>query len=312
MRLPATGASLYVANRNPETGFEGAVAACPAKLNLFLEVGSRRLDGYHELETVIAPLRLSDRLWFRRRDDNELQLVTRAQAGLALAGLPPERDNLVWRILDGFRQAAGIVAGANLLLEKSVPLQAGLGGASSDAAAALRLANQEWRVGWSVAELQAFAGRFGSDIPFFLAGGWAVCRGRGEIVTRLPRGIRCPVVLVQPPVGFSTAEIYRRHRPAAEARSADAILDAITQGKTREIGRELFNRLETAASGMGPWLERLAGAVRVLPVIGQQLTGSGSCYFGMFPNTPVARRSAQRLQAVLPECRVILSELLPA
>lgn len=289
----------------------GASGSCPGKLNLFLEVGARRSDGYHELETVMALVSLADRLWFRRRDDDRLQLVMRSRPEFALSGFPAERDNLVWRILDGFRQAAGVHCGADLLLEKCVPMQAGLGGASSDAATALSLANREWEVGWSEAELSSFAAGYGSDIPFFLAGGWAVCRGRGEIVTRLSGGIHCPVVLVQPPVGFSTAEIYQRHQPPENLRTAESMVLAIQAGRTREVGRELFNRLEAAASGMGPWLPKLREAVRPLPVIGQQMTGSGSCYFGMFPNKQVARGAARRLQAALPECRVILSELLP-
>lgn len=289
---------------------EGRIA-CPAKLNLFLEVGARRPDGYHQLETVMAPLRLADRLRIRRRDDLLLRLETNYREGMSASGMPAPADNLILRILEGFRQAAGISLGADLFLEKSIPLQAGLGGASSDAASALRLANQLWQVHWSLDELSSFAAGFGSDIPYFLAGGWAVCRGRGEIVAKLPRGVRCPVVLVQPPVGFSTAEIYRRHRPPAEARSSAGLISALERGRIRLIGTELFNRLEEAAGGMGPWLERLVRAVRVLPVVGQQMTGSGSCYFGMFPNAQVARRSAQRLKAQLPACRVILSELMP-
>ena len=293
------------------TGDRWAVTDCPAKLNLFLEVGGRRPDGYHELETVMAPLRLADRLWFRRCADGGLSLETRAGPGLDFPDLPAERDNLVWRVLDGFRQAAAVSFGGEVLLEKAIPMQAGLGGASSDAAAALQLANREWKVGWGVAELAAFAARFGSDIPYFLYAGWAVCRGRGEVVTRLPSGIRCPVVLIQPPVGFSTAEIYRRHRVVGELRRAEDVVRAIGRGLPRELGRNLFNRLEAAAGGMGPWLERLTKAVQALPVIGQQMTGSGSCYFGMFPNAPVARRGARQLKALLPDCRVILSELLP-
>lgn len=291
-------------------GTDLGVIRCPAKLNLFLEVGGKREDGYHELETIMAPIRLADQLTFRARADGELLLRVDYVEGMTGAGMPVATENLVYRVIDGFRTAAGVEAGAELILEKRVPLQAGLGGASSNAANALRLANRVWRVGWSTPQLSEFAAGYGSDLPFFLAGGWAICRGRGEQVAPLNRGISCPLVLVQPPVGFSTAEIYRRHLPPQRMSSASPMLEAIAGGRVTEVARSLFNRLELAATGTGPWVERLQGLFRMLPVLGHQLTGSGSCYFGMFPNKLVARRSATILQARLPECRVMVSELL--
>lgn len=283
---------------------------CPAKLNLFLEVGAKREDGYHELETIMAPLSLADTLFFRPRSDGALTLDCVFVEGMTPRGMPPAEENLVYRIVEGFRKAAAVKAGAELVLEKRVPLQAGLGGASSDAAQALRLANLVWETGWTAAQLSEFAAGYGSDLPYFLGEGWAICRGRGEQVVRLERGLAGSVVLVQPPVGFSTAEIYRRHQPPTERRSAQPMLEAIAAGRTAELARGLFNRLEVAAGEVGPWVARLRGLFRMLPVLGHQLTGSGSCYFGMFPNKLVARRSAAKLQGLLPDCRVMVSELL--
>jgi 4-diphosphocytidyl-2-C-methyl-D-erythritol kinase len=284
---------------------------CPAKLNLFLEVGAKRKDGYHEIETIMAPIGLADKLYFRPRPSGDLTLRVDYFAGMTSSGMPVAEENLVFRVVDGFRKATGCQLGGDLLLEKRIPLQAGLGGASSDAANALRLANRVWEIGWSDQQLSEFAAGYGSDLPFFLADGWAVCRGRGEHVVRLGRGLHCPVVLVQPPVGFSTAEIYRRHRSPQQLRSPSPMLEAISAGRVSQIAECLFNRLELAAVEVGPWVERLQGLFRMLPVLGHQMTGSGSCYFGMFPNRLVARRSAAKLQAALPDCRVMVSELLP-
>ncbi len=286
--------------------------SCPAKLNLFLEVGSRRGDGYHELTTVMAPIRLADRLSLRSRSDGQIHLEVRCGTGMSCAGLPTESENLVYRILEHFRLATGCRAGADVILEKQVPLQAGLGGASSDAAAALKLAKRVWGVECSGEKLSSLAAELGSDIPFFLADGWAVCRGRGELVTKLSRGLAGGVVLVQPPVGFSTAEIYRLHVPSSEICSAAALIGAVEAGNWGQTARLLFNRLESAARRVSPWVERISQEFERSPAVGHQMTGSGSCYFGMFPNVPVARRSARRLKAALPECRVIVSDLLPA
>lgn len=284
---------------------------CPAKLNLFLEVGGKRQDGYHEIETIMAPLRLADTLSLRARADGDLTLRVDYCEGMTCEGMPAPVENLVYRVVDGFRKAAAIDAGGDLVLEKRVPLQAGLGGASSDAANALRLANRVWQVGWNDQQLSEFAAGYGSDLPFFLVDGWAICRGRGERVVRIGCGVSCPVVLVQPPVGFSTAEIYRRHQPPQRLHSPDSMLEAIAAGRVNQVAVNLFNRLELAAAKVGPWVERLQGLFRMLPALGHQMTGSGSCYFGMFPNKLVARRSAAKLQTELPDCRVMISELLP-
>lgn len=289
---------------------EWIAVVCPAKLNLFLEVGAKRSDGYHELETVMAPLTLADRLWFRRRSDSELLLEVVCVGGQSGEGMPPAAENLIYQIVDGLRRATGTDQGIEFRLEKRIPIQAGMGGASSDAAAALRAANLSWGLGWSDARLAEFASRYGSDIPYFLAGGWAVCRGRGERVERLSRGLACPVVIVRPPVGFSTAEIYRRHQAPEQLHSIQPIVSAILSGRTGGVARELFNRLERAACGVSPWVERLQRLFGTLPALGHQMTGSGSCYFGIFPNKLVAHRVGNKLKSVLPDCRVIVSDLL--
>ena len=165
------------------------VVQAPAKLNLFFEVLAKRSDGYHEIETLMCPIDLYDTLHFQEDPSGQLELRCRrvfgagGPSGRGLDEVPEGPDNLVVRAVELVRRRTGVRRGAKLRLVKRIPAAAGLGGGSSDAAAALVAANEGWRLGRSRDELAQWAAELGSDVPFFLAGGPAVCRGRGERVT---------------------------------------------------------------------------------------------------------------------------------
>ncbi|MEX0586210.1 MAG: hypothetical protein WD176_06185, partial [Pirellulales bacterium] len=166
----------------------GVEVQTPAKLNLFLEILAKRRDGYHEIESLLAPFAIYDTLLLTDEPGGEVTADCRwatglgATAGPMLGELPDPRHNLAVRAVELVRLRTGVTRGAKLRLVKRIPAAAGLGGASSDAAAALVAANLAWGLGLSHAELSALAGELGSDIPFFLGRGSAVCRGRGEKV----------------------------------------------------------------------------------------------------------------------------------
>src|SRR6476646_8651998 len=192
----------------------------PAKLNLSLEVFGRRGDGFHELETLMVPVRLFDTLSLAPTDassaayGNAIRLSIHslpAHRGLSPGDIPPADQNLVVRALSLLREQSGCTHGAHVELTKRIPAAAGLGGGSIDAAAALKLANHAWQLGWSRERLAELAAEIGSDVPFFLFGGAAVCRGRGERVARLPAVPPLDFVLVKPPVELSTADVYRTY-----------------------------------------------------------------------------------------------------
>ena len=128
-----------------------------------------------------------------------------------MAPIPTGSDNLVVRALELLRERSGCEFGARVELAKRIPAAAGLGGGSSDAAAALRLANRGWKIHWSNDRLTEVAAEIGSDVPFFLEQGAAICRGRGERVERLPPIAPLHFVMVKPPVGLDTGEVYRTH-----------------------------------------------------------------------------------------------------
>jgi 4-diphosphocytidyl-2-C-methyl-D-erythritol kinase len=154
-------------------------ALAPAKLNLYLDVLGRRADGFHELETLLAPIRLYDRLvWRPHRNDGSTDFAFSCDpaSAAALVDLAPANErNLVWRAVDLLATTAGCAPRGSFVLTKRIPVQAGLGGGSSDAAAALVLANSAWEIDYPLTKLSEIAAQLGSDVPFFLAGQTAVC-----------------------------------------------------------------------------------------------------------------------------------------
>jgi 4-diphosphocytidyl-2-C-methyl-D-erythritol kinase len=279
------------------------VIEAPAKLNLFFEVLARRTDGYHEIETLMCPIDLYDTLRFQDDPGGQVKLTCRPVFGAAgpasrgLHDLPDGSDNLVVRAVELIRRCAGVRRGARLTLVKRIPTAAGLGGGSSDAAAALVAANAVWKLGRSRGELAAWAAELGSDVPFFLADSAAICRGRGERVEPVKGlGALCFVV-VYPPEGLSTAAVYGACRPAAEARPVRPLLDALQQGDWRQAGRQLWNRLQPAAETLSSWVGRLRREFSQLDCLGHGMSGSGTSYFGFYRHARHARRSARRLQA---------------
>jgi 4-diphosphocytidyl-2-C-methyl-D-erythritol kinase len=287
----------------------------PAKLNLFLEVLGKRGDGFHEIETLMTAISIYDTLHFEVTQEDSIRLTCKWASGMeayrALHGtdvvspwgdLPSVQGNIVWKAVECFRRAAGIAAGAHIRLTKRIPSAAGLGGASSDAAAVLLAANQAWKAGWSQVRLGELAAELGSDVPFFLqqaAGGGplTLCRGRGEQLSEVPAAARLHLVVVRPPVGLATADVYGRCRPPARPVGVQPLLEALREGRLPQLGRLLFNRLEAAAAELSPGLALLRRRIEQLDLIGCGMSGSGSSFFGICRHHSQARRVAALLRA---------------
>lgn len=274
----------------------------PAKLNLFLEVLGRRPDGYHEIETLMVPIGVFDTLRFCSRDDDRFVLsaawassnhsATPSVADDSSSGtgdLPLGADNLVIRALARLRERAGVSLGMTVELVKRIPSAAGLGGGSSDAAAALIAANELWGLAWTREQLVDVASEIGSDVPFFLYGRAAFCRGRGEIIQTIRIDGPLHFVVLRPPAGLSTADVYR----ATVVPEAPVGWSA---GRSR-AELPLFNRLQEAAERVGPWLHDVREGFQRLPVAGHQMSGSGSAYFGICLNAKQAQHVAATVRS---------------
>ncbi len=279
-----------------------ATVRAPAKLNLFFEILAKRGDGFHEIETLMVPISLYDNLVVSARADGHIRVDCRWAlpgdgASLALGQLPAEHDNLATKAVHLLRSRAGIDQGLHIELVKRIPAAAGLGGGSSDAAAALLAANAVWNLGWPRERLAALAAELGSDVPFFLAGGPAICRGRGELVAPVPSVGTIDCVVVRPPEGLSTAAVYANSRIARQPRRVEPLVEALVRGDRRQLDHLVHNRLQEAAASLSPWVARLEREFERLDCVAAQLCGSGSAYFGICRHARHARRVARRLQA---------------
>jgi 4-diphosphocytidyl-2-C-methyl-D-erythritol kinase len=251
---------------------------CPAKLNLFLDVLRRRPDGYHDLDTVMQAVDLSDDLEISPRPDSALSLECSDPR------LPCDERNLVLRAALALREQTGVRAGAHFRLTKRIPAEAGLGGGSSDAAGALVGLNAAWGLGLSTEALRQVAAAVGSDVAFFLYGGTARCTGRGEAVEPLPVAAEFHYVVVVPRVSVSTAEAYRRlHFPLTPAgASASMFLHSLLAGDVAGMGESLYNRLEAPAFSIHPVLSDVKAELAATRLFaGVAMTGSGSALFGL-------------------------------
>ncbi len=257
----------------------------PAKVNLTLAVLGERPDGFHEIESLIVPVGLYD----------ELALSESSADGIELScddpGVPASRDNLVWWAARRLMDRAGVRGGARLRLTKRIPIGAGLGGGSSDAAATLAGLNRLWGLGLDRAELAGLASEIGSDVPFFLHGGAAIVRGRGEHVE--PVELHWPgwIVLVVPPFGMETAAVYGRWEPGdPPPRESGEVVAAIQAGE--DLGGLLYNMLERPAFAIEPRLTELCAKLRALGGAHVRMSGSGSTLFALFRDPDQAKSFA--------------------
>jgi len=258
---------------------------CPAKVNLYLKVTGRREDGYHELVTVMQPLSLADIL-----------TVTRKAEGLSLTcdhpHLPSGPENLVWRAARAFAEALGQPVDVHLNLEKRIPLAAGLGGGSSDAAGTLLALNRLYREPLPAATLHRLAAGLGADAPFFLSPAPQIGRGIGTELTP----IRLPpywYVLVNPGFPVSTGEVYRGLELEALARRTPPLPQDFAGRPPRAwVG----NDLETVTLNLFPELNHLLSALADAGAEARGMSGSGPTLFGLFSGAPEALRAARRLR----------------
>jgi 4-diphosphocytidyl-2-C-methyl-D-erythritol kinase len=253
----------------------------PAKINWTLEIVHIRPDGYHELRSVLQTLDLHDTVTLSAADDISLEIS--GDAGM-LADNPPE-SNLAYRAAAALRRRIGYTGGARIELEKRVPVAAGLGGGSSDAAAVLRGLNVLWGAGQSRANLIEIAGEVGSDPPFFIVGGTAIVTGRGDHVDPLRDALAPAVLLATPPQnerGEKTASMFAALSPEHFAEGYVTIgLREIIEAGRMIVDEHLNNTFEHVTAKMQPETELAMNALRSDGYV-PHLAGAGPSFFLLF------------------------------
>ena len=270
-----------------------------AKLNLVLRVVGRRDDGYHLLDTLFHTLDLHDDVTVARGPAGVRVSVTADDDSLSV---PADERNLVVRGLRAFVDEVGCGTwhdgGFDVHLHKRIPNGAGLGGGSSDAAAALRLANRLHRSPLDDAALARLAVRLGADVPFFLSGGSQWGRGIGDRLSPATGIAPQSFVLIVPPYGCATAEVYKIHAERWQDGAPAGSVPPITVPENRDaaMGIGYCNELEEAAERLRPELGRLRRAVVALGFDRVHMSGSGSTLFVALPDDAAAQACREALE----------------
>ena len=269
-----------------------------AKINLSLRVGPRRLDGFHELRTVYQTLALHDVLQIARRRGTFALTCSSPDVPTDSSNLVFKAAQAVWRSL----ARRGDPMDVSISLRKRIPMQAGLGGGSSDAAAALVALNRVWSAKLQAEDLIELAAALGSDVPFFLLGGTALGLGRGEVVQPLPDAPPHPIVLVRPDAGVSTAEAYGW----LDADPGGAAIAAASSAVPWPGA--IVNDLEPPVVRRRPAIGEARQALIAAGALAAGMTGSGSAVFGIFETRERARAAQGHLAR--PGWAVILTRTL--
>jgi 4-diphosphocytidyl-2-C-methyl-D-erythritol kinase len=263
-----------------------------AKINLTLDVLDKRTDGYHDLSTIMQVVDLSDILCLTMIPEDTVRIVC-SRPELSTA------DNLAARAAQAVRQRCSIHQGVLIELEKRIPVAAGLGGGSSNAATVLVALQQWWHLDLSPAELLDMAAALGSDVPFFLAGGLALCEGRGELIT--PLAPHWPLVmrwllLLKPSIGVSTAAVFRTLTPTdySDGRFSRSVRLALTAQSPLESAM-FHNSLEHGVLATYPEVAEARQALLNAGASHVHLSGSGPTLFATFAQLDHAVQVRQHL-----------------
>jgi 4-diphosphocytidyl-2-C-methyl-D-erythritol kinase len=276
-----------------------------AKINLDLRVLGPRPDGFHELRTVFQAIALHDVVECAPRDG---PLAIECET----AGVPLDRTNLVWRAADALWRSLrrpGDAHGVLIRLNKQIPLQAGLGGGSADAAATLIALARLWRVPVRPAQLTDVAAALGADVPFFLSGGTALGLGRGDEVYPLADLPRHWVVLLIPGFGVSTADAYAWYDEERQLSLGAAVREPQhVPGPWPSRAAQMINDLESPIARHHPEIDQMRTALRRAGALAAAMSGSGSAVFGLFQKGRDALGAVSRLSGS--GWRVLLTESL--
>jgi len=282
-----------------------------AKVNLRLAIERKRADGYHDLRTVFHAIDLSDRLTFEQADDKATSLsITGDVPGLEELQAADPAQNLVMKADALIRRAVPNLPGLNLTLYKRIPMGAGLGGGSADAAGLLIGWNKWGNLGWSQDRLAEAAAELGSDVPYFLVGGAALGTGRGERLVPWPSELRASLILFWPGWGVSTRDAFAACRPApAEVLPFEHLHGLLRTGDVEGVGRLLANDFLDSPLRDVELLRSLRLQLMEMTKLPAGLSGSGSTLFLISPTAEGAERAADVIRAAFAEAWVKVAPL---
>lgn len=263
-----------------------------AKINLALDVLRKRADGYHEVKMIMQTVAIYDTLTFTKREDSGIFLKTDKEE------LSSGTDNLIYRAASCLMKEAGITQGVEVVLQKRIPIAAGMAGGSTDAAAALTGLNELFELDYSLEKLQKLGVTLGADIPYCLMGGCALSEGIGEKLTKLPPPPPCVLVVAKPDINVSTKFVYENlHADSLLYHpDVDGMIQAIRTGSIKGIADRLGNVLETVTVREYPVIEDIKNLMKCAGAENALMSGSGPTVFGIFGKEECAGKAAEQIR----------------
>jgi 4-diphosphocytidyl-2-C-methyl-D-erythritol kinase len=261
---------------NKEVEVVKLLVKAPAKINLSLDVLSKRPDGYHEVEMIMTTIDLADRIELSLLQQNQIVIHSHNRF------VPDDQRNLAFQAAHILKERYQVKKGVLISIDKSIPVAAGLAGGSSDAAATLRGLNRLWDLGLSLDELAEIGAEIGSDVSFCVYGGTALAKGRGEIITRLPAPPTCWVILAKPFIGVSTADVYRRlDINRIEHPNTSEMIEGIYNGNYDDVCQHMGNVLESVTLQLHPEVAQIKEQMKRFGADAVLMSGSGPTVFGL-------------------------------
>ncbi len=249
-----------------------------AKVNLSLDVVRRREDNYHDLEMIMQEIDLADKIFIKEIDADEIRVLCNRD------DIPTDETNIVYKISYTIKNRFNIDKGLEIKIDKNIPIAAGLGGGSADAAATIKGLNKLWNLNMSEQDMIDISKPLGADIPFCIIGGTAVARGIGDKLTKISGLKETMILLVNPEIGVSTKFVYQSLNLDVIEKRPDTgkLVDAIQANDLNYIANNMVNVLETVSIKEYPLIDKIKEEMIQYGAIGSLMSGSGSTVFGIF------------------------------
>lgn len=263
-----------------------------AKINIGLDVLGKREDGYHDVRMIMQTIHLYDRVEIKKTRSPHIRVETN------LYYLPVNEDNLVYRAAKLMKEEFKIKEGVRIVLQKFIPVAAGMAGGSSDAAAVLVGMNRIFNLGLKQNKLMELGLKLGADVPFCIMRGTALAEGIGEKLTALPPMPKCPVLIAKPAVSVSTKFVYENLRlhDEIEHPDIDKIVTNIRQKNLRGIAENMGNILETVTIPSYPVIQDIKKLMKENGALNAMMSGSGPTVFGLFHSEKDIRKAYDALK----------------
>lgn len=273
----------------------------PAKINLAIDVLRKRPDGFHDVIMIMQSIALYDTIKLKPVHGGKITVTSNSRC------IPEGSTNIAYKTAEFLRNKYNVKDGAEIYIEKNIPVSAGLAGGSTDAAAVLNLLDKAWSLKLTKTEILEAAKRLGSDVPFCVSGGTALAEGLGEKLTPLKAMPESYILLAKPDIDISTQEVYEGidMEEILERPDIDAMIRAINEGSLHKIGENLSNVLEYVTVKKCPLISDIKAKLMEYGALGSVMSGSGPTVFGLFDDQSLAYNAYDHIKHMVNEIFVV-------